>query len=298
MAWPFSKKKAESKSKPRPKHKPEDVKAKLAHLERDVKTMDVRKQLARLAQDLGLFQKVAKRVTVLEKELASVNKAVDSQQKETAEEFKSINKQFGPILDGGSEHDKRLKELESANKKLLSSMEDLERELKGVKEIVKDVEVTFSVDAFNRLAHGISALTKNLRAIEEDDDELIKTLQKVDKRIGTVEDRAAEVGVAQREAKDVADSLTQHAADFKDMLEEYSEKMLSMSSKVNAAISQNVDLNQQTNELNSRLVTTEEQLAALNEIRGAMDHNSQVLADISKRLAYLEKSTVKTLIVD
>jgi hypothetical protein len=67
--------------------------------------------------------------------------------------------------------------------------------------------------------------------------------------------------------------------------------MVAMSSKVNAALNQYTDIEQMTVDLQNRMRAIENQLGLLNQ-------NAQMLAGLAKKVAYLEKTTSKTIVVD
>ncbi len=189
------------------------------------------------------------------------------------------------------EQDSKIKDLEAIDNKMLSTIDGFERDIDGMKDIIKDVENTFSIGALDKLSSSIKSFGKTLNKMEEDDDELVKSLEKVDRRIGNVERKAADVEMAQQEAKNTAEMLSQNAEEFKSVVNAHTENMVAMSSKVNAALNQYTDIEQMTVDLQNRMRAIENQLGLLNQ-------NSQILAELARKVAYLEKTTSKTIVVD
>jgi len=316
MAWPFSKAKLEAPPRP-----PSPVKKKVA------KVVDGLKELTKLAKgldsinkDFDIFRKeVGDELKILNKGFAPILDKNEEQEKEISElqansqklakstegvrksveslhaEFhdgvKPLSKNIAAVIDKNMEQDDKIKDLEAIDNKMLSTIDGFERDIDGMKDIIKDVENTFSIGALDKLSGSLKSFSKTLNKMEEDDDELVKSLDKVSRRIGNVEKKAADVEMAQQEAKNTAEMLSQNAEDFKNVVNTHTENMVAMSSKVNAALNQYTDIEQMTVDLQNRMRAIENQLGLLNQ-------NSQILSELARKVAYLEKTTAKTIVVD
>jgi len=316
MAWPFSKAKLETPPRP-----PSPVKKKVT------KVVDGLKEITKLAKGLGsinkdfdIFRKevddelktlnkgfapILDKNEAQEKEISElransqklakstegVRKSVESLHAEFHDGVKPLGKNIAAVLDKNMEQDSKIKDLEAIDNKMLSTIDGFERDIDGMKDIIKDVENTFSIGALDKLSNSIKSFGKTLNKMEEDDDELVKSLEKVDRRIGNVERKAADVEMAQQEAKNMAEMLSQNAEEFKSVVNTHTENMVAMSSKVNAALNQYTDIEQMTVDLQNRMRTIENQLSLLNQ-------NSQILSELARKVAYLEKTTSKTIVVD
>jgi len=317
MAWPFSKP-VQPEPPPRPpRPKPKKV-TKVLDGQKD--TTKLAKGFDALNKDFDIFRKETDaefkslnkdfapildksteqeagikelRISVqkLTKSVENVRKTVESLHAEVHDELKPVSKNLAAVLDKNAEQDSKIKDLEAIDEKMLNTIDSFTRTINGMRDIVKDVEATFSTEALNKLSENLKDFGKTLNTMEEDDDELVKNLNKVDKRIGNVEKKAADVEVASQEARDTALELAKHAEDFKDIVNTHTENMVALSSKVNAALNEYTDVEQMTVDLQNRMRTVESHLQALNQ-------NAMMLSELVKKVNYLEKTTTKTLIVD
>ena len=294
MAWPFNKQKLKAPQPPAPKP---SFSSKMSNEHQKIQE--------NIKENLGDIKVLAKRHKELsgsleshKKNLSTLEKEFDVHRGEMLDEIKSINKNLGPLYDTDTELGKSVKDLELMDKKLLSEINKVERKVKDVKDIVQNVESTFNPEALRKLKAQIHELANFANQIGKRDESQLKTLQRVDRRIGIVEKHSETIDEEKTAIKESADALALHAAELKQTVGGYTDQLVELSGKVSANIAKTADISEQANALMKRLESVEGQLVAASELSRILEEHSSLLAQIAKRLEYLEKTTVKTVVLD
>jgi len=280
MAWPFKKSKLTAPKPQAPKH----VVHKKIHVVHEAITQDTKM----LAKDV---EHVLKHETKLEKEF-------DEHREQIVGELKSINKNMGPLYDADTKLETNVKELNLMDKKLLSEINRVERKVKDAKDIIQNVEDAYNTETIKKLKAHLIEATNSAKIIENSDFSILKKLQTIDRRIGIIERHANRINEEKLSMKESAEELARHASDLKGTIGGYSDQFVELSGKVSANIAKTADIDAEVHAILSRLQTSESQLAVVADISRAMQEQSQLLTKIARRLEYLEKITVKTVVLD
>ena len=278
MAWPFSKHKLKAPQPQAPAHRKTHP----------VHTASTPADVKDIAKKLEGFSKSGK---TLEKEF-------DEHRVEMMDELKSINKNLGPLYDKDTELGKNIKELGIMDKKILSEVSKVERKVKDAKDIVQAVESVFNADSIRKLKAQLIEANNSIKLIENDDTGMLKKMQNVDRRIGIIEKHSSEISDERNAVRESAEALAQHAAELKETIGGYSDQLVELSGKVSANIAKTADIDAEVHAILGRLQSVEAQIASVTEISRYMQEHSQILAQIARRLEYLEKTTVKTVVLD
>lgn len=307
MAWPWKNRKKKL-SAPKPalskKHEKAEkrvhqrISKKIEQVSKTVKEKDVSRHVPKLLADVAALSKLANRVEALEKNHKALNKEIDVHRTESLDEIKSINKNLGPLYDKDTAQGKEISGLKADAHSLGTEIEKVEKKVKDAKDIVLNIEGAYSIDALKRLKQGIAHIESSFKTLYNKDASMLKGLQRIDRRIAVVERHSARVDAEKAAIKESADALAQYAQQIKETVGGYSDQLVELSSKVSATIGKTADMDAQLRVLLARLQTAEGQQAALGEISQLLDKNSKLLAELALRLDYLEKATIKTIVVD
>ncbi|MFH0868804.1 MAG: hypothetical protein V1839_01105 [archaeon] len=232
------------------------------------------------------------------KNLATLEKEFDEHREEVLDEIKAINKNLGPLYDKDAKLEKDICDLTLAGKQLISEIEKVSRKAKDVKDIVTSVESAYSTDNMKKIIDQINEVNGSIRAIQSKDESAVNVLQRVDRRIGAVEKHSQLMDAERAEMKASADALVQYASELKETVGGYSNQLVDLSSKASANISKTSDIDQQLRSAMGRVGAIEGQLIAAEKLSEIMQQHSRIITEIAKRLEYLEKSTVRTMVLD
>ena len=230
--------------------------------------------------------------------IKKLSRDFDLHRDDVFDEIKAVNKSIGAVYDKEAHHDKEIKDLKVVDNKLLSEIDTIERKVKSVKDIVANIEREFNADTIKKFKQTLDDFSSTFKLLEAKDLQLLTTLQRVDKRLAGIEKHSGQIDAEREEIKETSEKLTQNAQELKDTVNNYAEQMLELSNKVSANISKTADINEQVNAMLSRIETAEGQTAALNQLAKALEQNSRLLAELAKRVDYLEKTTVRTVVLD
>lgn len=294
MAWPFSKPKLKVPQPQASKTSKPAYKVSFSSVmtgEHKKLQEEFAENNAKIKDTLNVSEKTKKNLDVLEKEF-------DEHREEMMDEIKSINKNLGPLYDKDTELEKDIKELGLMDKKLLSEIAKVERKAKDAKDIVENVESVFSPEAIRKLKLQLIEANNSAKLVESNDLRALKKLQNIDRRIGVVAKHAETMGAEKEAMQQSAEALAQHAAELKETIGGYSDQLVELSGKVSANIAKTADIDAEVHAILHRLESAESQISAVTDISRAMQEQSALLAQIARRLEYLEKTTVKTVVLE
>lgn len=277
--------------KPVPLPKPAEIKHEARPLVIN-KNVDDIKELHRRHKELSSsIESHGKNLTILEKEF-------DEHRNEMLDEIKAINKNLGPLYDKDVHLEEDLCSLTKAGKEIVSEVEKISRKVKDIKDIVLNVEGAYSPENMKIIVDQIRQVISSVRAIENKDTNTVDILQRVDRRIGVVEKHSQVIDAERAEMKASADALAQHASELKETVGGYARQLVDMSSKISANIAKTADIDEHVRGIMRRTESIEGQLVAAEKLSQILQEHSRLVTEIAKRLDYLEKATVKTMILD
>jgi len=304
MAWPFSKPKLKIPQPPAPKIPKQVHKVSFSSV-MSGEHQKIQEEQEHIKEKLGDIKVLAKKHGELSSSLEShkknfsvLEKEFDEHREEMMDEIKSINKNLGPLYDKDVALEKDIKELETMDKKLLSEIQKVERKTKDVKDIIQDVENAFNPESLKKLKASINEVAEFTEGIAKKDENQMKRLQSIDRKIGVVERHAEKIDDEKQAMKESAEALAQHAEELKATVGGYADQLIELSGKTSANIAKTADLDEEFRALLKRLEAVEGQLVAASELSKVLQQHSNMLAEIAKRLEYLERTTTKTVVLD
>lgn len=299
MAWPWNKK---GLKVPKPHHPKLKAQASVIISGEYKKIQDEQEHIKTKLGDIKVLAKkhaeLSNFLGTHKKNLSVLERRFDDYRKEIMDEMHAVNKNLGPLYDKSVRLEKGIKELELADKNLLSEISKIEHKVRDTKEIVQHVESVFNTEALKKLKAQLIEATNSAKLIESNDLRLLKKIQNVDRRIGVIEKHSAEMSTEKDAIKKSAEALAQHAAELKETVGGYSDQLVELSGKVSANIAKTADVDEEVHAVIKRLQAAEAHLAISPEFSKLMQEHSKMLAEIARRLEYLEKTTVKTVVLD
>ena len=293
MAWPFSKPALKIPQPQAPKKaKPAKVSFSSAMSGEHKKLQDeLADNNVKVKDVLNISGKTKKGLDILEKEF-------DEHREEMTDELKAINKNLGPLFDKDAELEKHAKELELMDKKLMSEINKVEKKARDVKDIVQNVEDTFNTETIKKLKSQLIAANNSAKLVESDDLNIMKKLQSIDRKIGVIERHSNSMNEEKEAMRNSAEQLAEHAAELKTTIGGYADQLIELSGKVSANIAKTADVDAEVHAIVKRLEILESQLSSVADMVNVVQEHSSILAQIARRLEYLEKTTIKTVVLD
>ncbi|MEM2874150.1 MAG: hypothetical protein QW063_01730 [Candidatus Nanoarchaeia archaeon] len=141
-------------------------------------------------------------------------------------------------------------------------------------------------------------MSKALVMLEKKSAANVKNLEKTNAGIVAISKHASDIEAEHLDAKFAAEELAKKADNLKDTVDHFFKQIDIVNSKLNANTATLLDITSILETLKGRLEAVEAQAANLSQINETINNQAKLIEQLTQRLAYLEKATVKTVVLD
>ncbi len=181
------------------------------------------------------------------------------------------------------------------NSKIKSS---IKHDINNLKDTIKALETAVNPKAIHKIIANVTLSSKRLKEMEREDNTTLKTLHRIDKRISNIERRALDVESDYTHAQTSASALQKKSDDLKHTARIFMRQMDQFHSKTNAEFSKLVDMEQQLENMQQRLVQIEDVKLSSSAMENAISQNARTLSELARKLEYFERTSRKTIVLD
>lgn len=266
--------------------------------ETDDTTREFNKEFTHLVDNDAAFSNRFKTLDKVSKVLVEVDKELSALHEEINEERKSFTKEVAPLFDADSENKKKIKNLENTSKNIMARIETARGETAKLAANVSAFEKVWNPNVLKRVSNTLGDVNKTIAAIEKRDSKNVRNLDKVHSGIFAIAKHAAHIEAEHIDTKMAAGELAKKAENLKDTMDYFFKQSESLNNRINANTTGLADIANTLDVIKDKLLAVEGQSAQLSEIKDMLAQNSKNIDQLTQRLAYLEKATVKTIVLE
>lgn len=245
----------------------------------------------RFDNKLKTLDKVSKVLVEIDKELSALHEEID-------DERKSFTKEVTPLFDSDVEKNKKIKSLENADKNIVARIEAARGETAKLAANVSVFEKVWNPNVLRRVANTLGDVNKTIAAIEKRDAKNTRNLDKVHTGIFTIAKHASDIESERIDTKMAARELAKKAENLKNTMDYFFKQSENLNNRINTNTAGLADIANTLEVIKDKLLTVEGQSAQLSEIKDMLAQNSKNINQLTQRIAYLEKATVKTIVLE
>ncbi len=243
------------------------------------------------------IKEVEQRIKKLES-LLKLRAEFDELAEEFSDEIKSINKEITPLFDASSSAEKKFNQLSKTDANIIATMSGMRTVLSKMDSKASQMEKAWDVTTLKKIVDGMAVLSKTLAALEKKSSDTNRKLERTNNGIIAIARHASDIEAEHADAKYAADELAKKAENLRDTMEHFFKQVDAVDNKLNANATALSDLATAVESFKGRIESLESQNTIISDLSTQLQQQSQTVDQLTKRLAYLEKATVKTIVLD
>ncbi len=248
------------------------------------------------------FEKKSKLLEKKSTEIKSeANRQIAKVQKKNADELWNVRNIVGELGDAIAD----LRSIENKNtakeqdeiKALGAKFGAANASISKLQDNTKDILTTFRPETMRRLKGSMESVSESFANLEKQSETNLKDLGKVTRALSSIDRRAADVEAESRETKELAERLENVSRELSAGAQETKAEIIDMKNRVNIAINTKEDSDRHYGELQARLAELESKAGALMGLRESISQINASIANIHERIKIIEKTAVKTFVI-
>ena len=302
MAWPFKK---QAKKRPKPPSTP-GAAAK--------KKLPARHKVA--VQKPVNFSGVNAKIARLEGHLAALNKKFDTFKKTADSTTNNINIGISEAIHNDSaivkkiradertesanhsENKNKIKNLDATNRNIYSKINAIKGDIAKISARQDAMEKSWNPSVLKRISETISSVNDMLIATEKRNSKNVRILERIHAGISAISQHASHIEAEHTDAKFAAKELADKAKNLKETVDYFFKNTESLNNRINANTAGLTDLTNTLDMIKDKLLAVENQSAQLAKFSGMLEQNSRNIDQLIQKVAYLEKATIKTIVLE
>jgi len=246
---------------------------------------------ANFAKRIGTLEKINKVLSTIDSELTSLHEEID-------EERKSFTKEVEPLFDADVENKKKFKSLDAIDKSILARITAARTEIANVAVKQAAMEKAWNINVLKRTAKTVEDVNKTIAAIEKRDSKNVRNLDRVQSGLFSISKHASDIEAEHIDAKMAARELTKKAENLKDTMNYFFKQSENLNNRINSNTTSVSEIASTLDLIKDKILALESQSAQLSEIKDMLEQNARSIDQLTQRIAYLEKATVKTIVLE
>jgi chromosome segregation protein len=255
------------------------------------------------------LRRLESQLSKLNRNLDSLGKKFDSANRMTYRELAAVVANDAKIVKkikdaekientNHSENQRKIRNLEVLNKNISARITAARTETANVAAKQSAMEKSWNINVLNRTAGATAEVTKALATLEKRDSKNVRNLDKIRSGIFAISSHAANIEAEHVDARMIAKELATKAENLKDTMNHFFKQSESLNNKVNTNAAGLSELASTLEVIKDKLVALENHPTQLTELKELLDQNLKNIDQITHRIAYLEKATVKTIVLE
>jgi len=253
---------------------------------------------AELENRLKALDVINANIAKLQKGLDKLSGSIDGVRKEFDAEIRSVSKEIAPLFDKDIELDKKIKSIDRTDDEIVSTIDKLQSTLAGVNGKVSAMERTWNTTTLKGVVNNIEAITKALASLERKSTDVVRKLYKTNAGVVAISQHASDIEAEHKDAKFASEELSRKADNLKETVDSFFGQIDAVDGKLNANAAALSDLTSAAEALKDRIETIEAKAPDAAQLKMMLDEQSKMLDQLAQRLTYLEKITVKTIVLE
>ncbi len=238
-----------------------------------------------------ILDKLGKTVSSMDSELATLHEEID-------EERKSFSKEVMPLFDAETENKKKFRSVAAINRNMSAKIDATRTEIANVAAKQAAMIKSWNINVLKRTDKTLADVNKVIEAIEKRDSKNVRNLDKVHSGIFAISKHAADIEAEHIDAKMTARELVIKAENLKDTMNYFFKQSESLNNRINSNTAAATEITAALELIKDKILALESQSAQLTEIKDMLEQNSRNIDQLTQKIAYLEKATVKTIVLE
>ena len=237
-------------------------------------------------------------ISKLQKSIDKLSDAIDGTRKEFDAEIRSVKKEMTPLFDKDIELGKKIRSIGKTDEDLITTLAHLQANVTNIGKKVSGMEQTWSTPTLKSIVDGMSTVTKTLTSLEKRSADVVRKLERTNAGVVAISKHASDIEAEHRDAKFASEELVKKSENLKETVDSFFKQIDAVDSKLNSDATALSDLTAAIEALKGRLESVEGQTPNFVQLKELLDDQSKITDQLLQRLAYLEKVTVKTIVLD
>ncbi|MEM4713933.1 MAG: hypothetical protein QXQ79_00075 [Candidatus Nanoarchaeia archaeon] len=237
----------------------------------------------------------------LQKEIDKLRSAVTNLAKTTnnlTSELKEIKTEIGTYKkDINAKTENLRKETNVTSLKLTEIISLLNKDLENLKEKVSVIENTWNSDTLNSLVSEIKTISLNAKDLKKQSEKNLKNFDRINAGLVAIAKHSEDIKHEQQTSQEFAAELSKKSENLEKTAQSFFTSVDALNSKLNISVSALNDLASVVENLKMQLNDAENKINTLLNLQSVVAENNAILSELKKRLEYLEKVTVKTVVI-
>ncbi len=256
------------------------------------------KEISQLFEVCSALSKNIKRFDKVEKDISTLDSGHNIMAKEVDQERKSLTKEIEPLYDMEAENKKAFRSIAAANKNIVTKINATNDNIEKLAARQFAYEKAWNPAVLKKTVETISEVNKTLETMEKRDSKNAKTIEKVQHGIVAVSGHARDIEAEHIDAKAAARELAIKAKNLQETVDYFFKNTESLNNRINSNSAGMTDIVAALDMIKNKLAAVESQTTQLAEIKNRLEQNARSAEQLAERVAYLEKATVKTIVLE
>ncbi|MBI2041080.1 MAG: hypothetical protein HYT16_03175 [DPANN group archaeon] len=175
--------------------------------------------------------------------------------------------------------------------------EALSRKFEHAEKVVDEFESVIKPGAIKKLHENIGGLAKNIVAVDKINDKLHDKLLAVDKRMANVERHARTAEAAGNKAEELSSKSEHRAEELDRMFKASAERLNTIDTKFSEFQNAVAEIKDENFTIKEQAAAMEQNFEALGKMAGQIDEINAALKNLQQHIAYLEKISMRTMVI-
>lgn len=256
------------------------------------------KEHAELFDADSTFTKRFKELDKVNDVVSDINSELDSLRAEVDEERVAFSKEITPLFDADNENKKRFRSLLAADKAILARANLARIDTAKVAAKEAAFEKSWNPSVLKKIAETLGMLNKAIADIERRDSKNMRNLTRIQTGIFAISKHARDIEAEHTDARFAARELAEKAKNLKETVDYFFKNTESLNNRINANTSGLTEITSALELARDKILSLESQSAQLADISEKLEQASRTIDQLVQKVAYLEKTTVKTIVLE
>lgn len=227
-----------------------------------------------------------------------MNSELDSLRAEVDEERVAFSKEITPLFDAENENKKIFRSLYAANKNILARIELARTDAAKIAAKQAAFEKSWNPSVLKKIAETLGLLNKAIADIERRDSKNMRNLTRLQNGVSAISKHARDIEAEHTDARFAARELAEKAKNLKETVDYFFKNTESLNNRINANAAGLAGITDTLELAKNKILALENQSAQLTDINEKLEQASRNIDQLIQKVAYLEKATVKTIVLE
>lgn len=241
---------------------------------------------------------VERRLRKLESRLDRLDKNFISLQEETDSAIVSINKEHTKLFNADAENKKKIKVLDVVSKSTFAKADIARADAAKIAAKQIAFEKSWNPVVLKKIAETLGIVNKMMASIELRDSKNTRNFGRLQASMLSLSKHASDIEAEHTDAKLAARELASKANNLKETVDYFFKNAENLNNRINTNASNLVEVTNALDLIKDKLVALENQSGQLANVSDALEHASRNIDQLVQKVAYLEKATVKTIVLE